>query len=347
MRYGTGTVASTKVSATRNDRRTAHTDRTDSGNGRQQPDLTVDGTRLKEDRFQRRRASFVGTLYWTPGSKLYKTTAVRSEGNTWGTAAEPTISGILASRKSSIPACCGGVDGTVWLFFTYMSAGDTDTTAVYNLYYSKSSDDGATWSAAVELTSFATPSGGQTAGGSAKLAAEIVLAYDSVRTSLTMDKSNPYWTDENLQGLRHLHFNTATRNCMSPTVTGMLGPKHCLLLRIDVDTWMLDKYWNGNTVPQIPLAFREQHVFEFCGGKTVICAGNGDNAYTQQILWLNDESNTINVISLINDAKYGYTKNVTNLPEGHFGTPKYDDISKTLYFSCNDDYYWHPRINLS
>ena len=347
VRYGTGTVASTKASAARNDRTLTLTALT-AGTAGNSLTLTVDGTRLKKTTFSGGAASVVGTLYWTPGSKLYKTTA-SAPGNTWSTAAELAISGILASRKKLDTCLLRQADGSIWLFFTYMSAGDTDTTAVYNLYYSKSSDDGATWSTAVELTSFTTPSEiARRPVAVQKLATEIALAYDSVRTSLTMDKSNPYWTDENQQGIRHLHFNSATRKLYIAYGYQYVGTKSLFgILRIDVDTWMLDRYWNGNTVPQIPLAFREQHVFEFCGGgKTVICAGNGNNAYTQQILWLNDESNTINVISLIDDTKYGYTKNVTDLPEGHFGTPKYDDISKTLYFSCNDDYYWHPRINL-
>lgn len=142
VRYGTGTVASTKVSATRNDRTLTLTALT-AGTAGNSLTLTVDGTRLKKTAFSGGAASFVGTLYWTPGSKLYKTTAV-APGNTWGTAAEPTISGILASRKKLDTCLLRQVDGTVWLFFTYMSAGDTDTTAVYNLYYSKSADDGAT-----------------------------------------------------------------------------------------------------------------------------------------------------------------------------------------------------------
>lgn len=347
VRYGTGTVASTKASATRTDRTLTLTALA-AGTVGNSLILTVDGTRLKKTAFSGGAASVVGTLYWTPGSKLYRTTAPAPNG-TWATATEPSISGVLASRKKMDTFLLRQSDGTIWLFFTYISAGDTDTTAVYNLYYSKSSDGGATWSEAVALTSFTTPSEiARRPVAVQKLATEIVLAYDSVRTSLTMDKSNPYWTDESLQGIKHLRFNPATRKLYVAFGLQYVGTKVLYgILRLDVDTWALDRFWNGNTVPQIPRAFREQHVFEFCGeGKTVICAGNGDNAYTQQILWLNDDNNTINVISLIDDAKYGYTKNVTNLPEGHFGTPKYDDTTKTLYFSCNDDYYWHPKINL-
>ncbi|MDT8900280.1 hypothetical protein [Anaeroselena agilis] len=334
VRYGTGTVASTKASAARNDRTLTLTALT-AGTAGNILTLTVDGTRLKKTAFSGGAASVVGTLYWTPGSKLYKTTTPALSGS-WSTAAEPAISGVLASRKKLDTCLFRQADGTIWLFFTYMSAGDTDATAVYNLYYSKSSDDGATWSAAVSLTSFNAPSEiARRPAAVQKLATEIVLAYDSVRTSLTMDKSSPYWTDESSQAIKYLYFNPSTRKLYAVYGNTSTGTKYIYgIVRIDVDTWAIDRFWNGNTVPAIPQFFRENHVF-YCHGSGTVLAMLAQDA---QILVLDDSANSMRILSLEDNSSYGLTQNVANVPWSStyhwecLAGVQVDSDTNTLYF---------------
>ncbi|WP_018704665.1 hypothetical protein [Anaeromusa acidaminophila] len=335
VRYGTGTVASTKASATRVERSLTLTSLT-AGTAGNILTLTVDGTRLKKTAFSGGAASVLGTLYWTPGSKLYKMTA-SAPGGSWSSAVEPAISGILSSRKKLDTYLLRQADGTLWLFFTYMNAGDMDATAVYNLYYSKSSDDGATWSAAVSLTSFTVPS--EIARRPAvvqKLATQIVLAYDSVKTSLIMDKSSPYWTDESSQAIRGLHFNPSTRKLYAVYGNNGVGNKGIYgIVRIDVDTWTLDRFWNANTVPAIPMFFRENHVF-YCHGDGAVLAMIAQDA---QILVLDDSANTLRILSLEDNSTYGLTQNVTNVPWSsqyhteYLGGIQVDSASNMLYFA--------------
>ena len=334
VRYGSGTAASTKATAARNDRTLTLTALT-AGTAGNSLTLTVDGTRVKKTAFSGGAASVLGTLYWTPGSKLYKT-AAPAPGGTWSSATELAISGVLASRKKLDTCLFRQTDGSLWLFFTYMSAGDTDTTAVYNLYYSKSSDDGATWSAAVGLTSFTAPSEiARRPVVVQKLAAEIVLAYDSVRTSLSMDKSSPYWTDESVQAIKNLHFNSSTRKLYAVYGNTSTGTKSVYgIVRIDTDSWAIDRFWNGNTVPAIPLFFRENHVF-YCHGSGAIVAMLAQDG---QILVLDDSANSMRVLSLEDNSTYGLTQNVTNVPWDstyhweYLAGVQVDPDSSTLYF---------------
>ncbi len=334
VRYGIGTVASTKASVVRNDRTLTLTALT-AGTAGNNLALTVDGTRLKKTAFNGGAASTAGTLYWTPGSKLYKTT-VPAPGGTWGAATEVAISGVLASRKKLDTCLLRQADGTIWLFFTYMNAGDTDATAVYNLYYSKSTDDGATWSPAVSLTSFATPSEiARRPAAVQKLAAEIVLAYDSVRTSLVMDKSNPYWTDEVSQAIKYLYFNSATRKLYAVYGNTSTGTKAIYgIVRIDADTWAIDRFWNGNTVPAVPKFFRENHVF-YCHGSGSILAMLAQDA---QILVLDDSANSMKILSLEDNSSYGLTQNVGSVPWSstyhweYLAGVQVDADTNTLYF---------------
>ena len=334
MRYGTGTTANTKAGAVRTDRTLTLTALA-SGTAGNSLTLTVDGTRLKKTAFAGGAASVLGTMQWTPGSKLYKTTAP-APGGTWSAAAEIAVSGILASRKKLDTCLLRQADGTLWLFFTYMNAGDTDATAVYNLYYSQSTDDGANWSAAVSLTLFTAPSEiARRPAAVQKLAAQIVLAYDSVRTSLTMDKSSPYWTDESYQAIKYLYVNSSTRKLYAVYGNTATGSKAVYgIVRIDVDTWAIDRFWNGNTVPAIPRFFRENHVF-FCHGSGAILAMLAQDA---QILILDDSANTMRILSLEDNSTYGLAQNVGNVPWSSsyhwesLGGVHVDADTGTLYF---------------
>ena len=310
VRYGAGTAASTKASAARNDRTLTLTALT-AGTAGNLLTLTVDGTRLRKTAFSGGAASALGTLQWTPGSKLYRTTAAVPSGP-WSTPVEMAIAGVLGSRKKLDTCLLRQSDGSLWLFFTYMSGGDTDATAVYNLYYSRSTDDGATWSAAAGLTSFAAPSEiSRRPAAVQKLATEIVLAYDSVRTSLTMDKSSPYWTDEGSQAVKCLHFNPATRKLYAVYGNTSTGTKTVYgIVRIDADTWAIDRFWNGNTVPAVPRFFRENHVF-YCHGDGPVLAMLAMDA---QILILDDAANSLRVLSLEDNSTYGLAQNVTGVP---------------------------------
>lgn len=310
VRYGTGTLVSTEVTATRDEYILTLT-AIATGTAGNSLMLTVDNTRLTKAAFAGGAASVIGTLQWTPGSKLYQTTATLPSGS-WTTAVESGIYGVLASRKKLDTCLLRQTNGALWLFFTYMQYGDTETTAVYNLYYCTSPDNGSTWSSAVSLTAFETPA--EIARRPAvvqKLATEIIAAYDSVKTSLTMDKTNPYWTDEAVQSIKHIHFNDATRKLYATYGYSYFGTK-CVygIVRIDVDSWTIDRYWNGNTIPQIPLFFRENHVFH--------CHGKEDHvvllAEKAQLCILDDSANTITVLSLEDNSAYGVKTNVSGVP---------------------------------
>ena len=334
VRYGTGTVASTKTGAARTDRTITLTALAPGTAGNSLA-LTVDGTRLKKTAFGGGAASALGPLYWTPGSKLYKTMATEPAGP-WSGPMEMTVSGILSSRKKLDTFLLRQSDGTLWLFFTYMSAGDTDNTAVYNLYYCRSMDDGATWSEATGLTEFAAASQiARRPVAAQRLAAEIVLAYDSVRTSLTMDKSSPYWTDEGNQAVKHLHFDPATRKLYAVYGNTATGTKAVYgIVRIDADTWAIDRFWNGNTAPAIPRFFQENHVF-YCHGDGPILAMLALDA---QILILDDSANSMRILSLEDNSVYGLAQNVSGVPWSSSYHWEYlvgvqvDAATSTLYF---------------
>ena len=74
-------------------------------------------------------------------------------------------------------------------------------------------------------------------------------------------------------------------------------------MRLDVDTWVIDRFWNGNTVPAIPVFFRENHVF-YCHGDGAILAMIAQDA---QILVLDDSANTLKILwSTKKEAGFSY-----------------------------------------
>lgn len=312
VRYSTGTAANGAATATR-DNNTMIMTALASGTGGNSITLTTDGIRLTKTAFSGGAAAVTGTCQWTPGSKIYQTTATLPSG-TWATATEPSISGVLASRKKLDTALMRQTDGTIWLFFTYMDAGDTEKNAVYNLYYATSTTQGSTWNAAIELTAFTTPT--EIARRPAivqKLATELVLVYDSTKTSLSMDKTNPYWTDEGNQAIKWQHFNPANRKLY--VVYGLprdAGGTKIVngIIRINVDTWTVDRYWNGNTAPSIPLFFRADHVFSIHGEGDCIALGG----FYRQLCVIDGAANTIKLLALENNSTYGITANVADIP---------------------------------
>lgn len=315
VRYGAGTAANASVTASRSDKELTLTALA-SGTGGNSIMLTVDGTRLTKVAFSGGAATVLGAMEWTPSNKLYTKTATTPSG-TWAAASIPAISGVVVTRKKLDSFLFRQDDGTIWLFFTYLTTGNSELTAVYNLLYTKSSDNGAAWGTAVSLTSFTTPNEiVRRPVAVQKLATEIVIAYDSVRTSLTKDKSDSLWTDESEQSCRGTHFNPATRKLYVPYGRNFAGDKILYgIVRIDVDTWEIDRYWNANTVPSIPYYFRVDHSVTNTTGAgqyVAIRSSEADNA-RQTILLLDDSANTIVTLSNGDNSSYGVTKNIDGL----------------------------------
>lgn len=245
------------------------------------------------------------------GDILYLTTATLPSA-AWVAAYEAPVSGVASANIKLDTFLMRQADGTLWLFFTYQTAGTDDTNYVYNLLYSTSADNGGTWAAAVQVTSYTDSSeAARRPVALQKLATEIIVAYDSVKTSLKKDKTDAYWSDDAGQGIKYVQFNPANRKLYVVYGNTAYGARPIYgIVRVDVDSWAIDRYWNGNTTPSIPLCFREYTVDYFTGEGDLIFWCTTGISSTCQICRLDGAASDIRVFSLENDANYDITANV-------------------------------------
>ena len=249
---------------------------------------------------------------------------------------------------------CEASANELFLWFDYLESvsGAAEKT---NCYYSISADGGTTWSTAVAVTSYPDV----TAGGRHPVAikrntGDLTVAFHERRGALTMDDTAAGWNsgDESFV----LTFEPVTRKLYA--INGWTPAGQRVLqnvVRIDVDTWTVEKCWDQNSVPAFPSYFFSAAHVTF--GRThadgnLIAVGNAHTSPSQwHIALLDGLADTIRTFSFQDNATYGLTKNVNGFPDMGSGSTYLnhlwvDATAKRLYLAFVNDYSYNRVVEI-
>jgi hypothetical protein len=187
---------------------------------------------------------FGGTNY-----TIWKKTS--SDFRTWAARSEVTLPGLDLTKQISSVSLSQLSNGDVMMLFDYTeSVGGVDA-RLRNVYYSVSSDDGATWAAPVKITDYSDfstvgmhPVAVQTAPG------ELTLVFTELVSVLTMNQDTLGWDGGQLG--KALSFDPVNRKLY--VVNFANGGDLQGVVKVDVDTWTVDKTWTNSSVPAFPAA---------------------------------------------------------------------------------------------
>lgn len=293
--------------------------------------LTTDGTRLTDANFAGGSNSSIGAVIGIPSSKLYLTKSTTITG-TWSTSIEPSIGGISGGRKKYDTFLARLSSNAIWLAFTYLTAGADAQTAVYNLFYAISVDDGTTWGNAISLTGFTTSNAiSRRPFIMERLMNDVIIAYEETATVIHKRAYNasyaadPAWvvTDANSY-ITHCHFDPVHRKAYVTLFHQSSNIDVDGIIRIDVDSWAVDRYWTYNTVPAIPSILNTNNARVITGDKDQLMFWRVDSLDKGVFIILDDATNTFKTFT--QETTYGVTKNIEGMEQyyQYGGEPVYN-----------------------
>lgn len=144
----------------------------------------------------------------------------------------------------------------IWLWFDYL---DTTVGAneMTNLYFSTSTNDGVTWATAVKHTNYTTY---DTVGAHPitfqKVANQLYLVWNELSGVITKKETDADWPAHDVPGnkyafIQKLHFDPVGRKLYALS-SNPVNYRLYIIVRIDVDTWLIDKSWSNISTPKIP-----------------------------------------------------------------------------------------------
>lgn len=346
VRYGVGTTAHPLVTATRDGARLTLVS-IGTGKNMNNYQLSYVGIgNITSTNFFGGVDSSIDVVIGIPSTALYTLTS--TDFMTWTNKVQPTLSGLTASRGKQNVALTKLTDGSILMWFDYLDSGYSVNSAVYNLYYSKSTDDGVTWSAPTKVTSYALPSAiAQHPSVIQRTATDITVIFDQVVSSLHMTNTTPGWDTTNDMYITAMHYDASGKYLYCLAQNTGAGTKVLYgIIKVNVDTWTIVGFWNGNTVPGFSPVFTNYSDI-FLPPPTHI-SGNGNLFVVLGIIQgepgvmavLDGEANTITNIVLADIPAFNLTKNVDGyMPQDYFGNYAMAEIAtitedKKLWFAA-------------
>ncbi len=188
---------------------------------------------------------------------IYKRTS--ADFLTWSAESALSISGLTSTWKLANPSLLKISTGDLCLFFDALEASSPSGDPLTNIYYSVSSDAGATWSAAVKVTNY-TQYGeiGAHPVAAQKTANQMNLLWTQINGALHMTDAAPNWPTGDWSA--ELSFDAVNRKLyVVNTYTAFDGYNNdygiqCIV-KIDLDTWSVEQYWDATTTPAIPAKY--------------------------------------------------------------------------------------------
>lgn len=273
---------------------------------------------------------------------------------TWAAASSCSIGGLTTANRRDNVSLCEASATDLFLWFDYLESvsGAAEKT---NCYYSISADGGTTWSTAVAVTSYPdVTAGGRHPVGVKRNTGDLTVAFHERRGALTMDDTAAGWNtgDESFA----LTFEPATRKLYAIngwTAAGLRVLQN--VVRIDVDTWTVEKCWDQNSVPAFPSYFFSAANVIF--GRThadgnLIAVGNARTSPSQwHIALLDGLADTIRTFSFQDNATYGLAKNVNGFPDMGSGSTYLDHLwvdatAKRLYLVFVNGYSYNRVVEI-
>lgn len=252
----------------------------------------------------------------------------------WSAESILSIGGLSASVRKYDTSLRQISTGEIFLWFTYVDSTGPNGEKLTNVYYSISSDNGGTWENAVRVTNYNTyrivaehPVSIQ------KVAGQQHLIFNEKSGAIYIQASTPGFCAE-YASIIDLSFDPVQRKLYALSVRTLMGTKslYCVV-KIDVDSWTIDKCWNDISVPAFNTAFFNVHVWtaRHHGERNLFPVSTASDDIPE-ISILDGEADTITTYIFKDYAPYGKVKNVDiSMAGGAIFYTWVDFDSKRLY----------------
>ncbi|OPY15250.1 MAG: hypothetical protein A4E66_00169 [Syntrophus sp. PtaB.Bin001] len=246
--------------------------------------------------------------------RLYYRTS--SNFTTWSSAAEIDLLSLTSTNRKANPSLLVLSSGAAWLLFDYVESIGPNGEELTNIYYVTSSDNFSTNSTPAALTVYTGygevaehPAAAQSAAGT------IYMAFDRVVSSLKIDKDSTGWTGT-ASPVSNMHVDIANQKLYVVSSVMGYGVKTLIcVVKVDLDTWTIDKCWTTSSVPAFPSYFSNTmgvwyDAYHGAGHYVLVGHANG------VISVLDGKNDTIITYAFYDLSAYGIAKNVTWSPVG-------------------------------
>lgn len=285
------------------------------------------------------------------GSDYYIYKRTSADFVTWSAESALSIGGITSTWRLANPSILKVTTGDLWLWFDALESTGPLGEELTNVYYSVSADSGVNWANAVKLTNYTTYGEiGLHPTACQKVAAQMHLLYTRQVGALHMDDTATGWpTGDNSV---ELSWDSVNRKLYAINCYDSGGWKYLqCIVKIDVDTWAVDQYWDETTTPGFPsfLTDGTHHVWYtnriHDGHHILMSCYNPDHRF----VWhLDGEENTITAYYLDTQSVHSITANVTHsIPGADLNTLEQAQIDITnnrLYLYFQSTYVWDYRF---
>lgn len=257
---------------------------------------------------------------------------------TWSAESALSIGGIDTTYKLDRPSIVELDSGELWLWFDALE--DTSVTGdeIYNAYYSISSDNGSTWGNAVKFTNY-TAFGQQAQHPVAvqKTATSMHVIFTKIVKIMFMNSSFEGWPGISYSNdISELSWDSVNRKLYLIAYRSIAKSARiyfACVIKIDVDTWTVDTYWDDTTVPAFSTDITDTSYIRRDGGYAVH-EGYHIVAYGGRFIDLLDgEANTI-----IHYDLTPTTGNVSGVPAVAYqiGKPYVDFAHDKIWLTFSD-----------
>ena len=188
------------------------------------------------------------------GSNYYLYKRTSSDFLTWSAETALSIGGLTSTWRLSNPSLVIDSTATIWIWFDALESIGPNGEELTNVY-SSTTTDLSTWAAAAKRTNYTQYSEvGSHSVTLQKIAGSMTLIYNRIVSVLNMDKDTAGWCHSlNNGGFQWMQFDSVHRKLYVNSGWTDAGNKSFDgIVKIDVDTWTVDRYWDGTTTPGFP-----------------------------------------------------------------------------------------------
>lgn len=283
------------------------------------------------------------------GYYIYKRTS--ADFITWSAESALSIGGLPSTWRLANPSILKITTGDLWLFFDALESVGPLGEELTNVYYSVSSDSGAIWANAVKMTAYDSYGEiGLHPTGCQKAVDKMHMMFTRQVGALHMDETATGWPtgDTTVE----LSWDSANRKLYAVNCWNRFGSKYLqCVVKIDVDTWTVDQYWDSTTTPGFPSFLCDHtHGVWYCnkmhdGHHIAICCVENSHRF----IWhLDGEANTITGYYADTLPDHSITANMSlSVPNHHYTTfsgLQVDASSNRIYAWIVSTYLYHPGI---
>jgi hypothetical protein len=248
------------------------------------------------------------------GSDYYIYKRTSADFVTWSAEGALTIGGPTSTWRLANPSILKISAGDLWLCFDALESIGPGGEELTNVYYSVSADAGANWADAVKLTNYTTYGEiGLHPTTCQKTADQMHMIFTRQVGALHMDDTATGWPTGDYTV--ELSWDSVNRKLYAVNCNGGSANKYLqCVVKIDVDTWAVDQYWDSTTTPGFPSFICDNTHHVWFGNKMhdghhiAICCTNNDHRF----VWhLDGENDTITGYYVDTQLEHSILSNTT------------------------------------